>query len=152
MRQVSPIGLWRARRGGLGAGRYGTPDAIEGVRAALGGQGLGGPGARRRAAGQARSVRRSPARDPAGAGTRRSRHTTIRSSRAPPTSPHVFIETEKGTIEFELAVLDAPQTSRNFIALARKGFFNGLQVHRVGRQLRDAGRRSARRRRRRPGL
>jgi cyclophilin family peptidyl-prolyl cis-trans isomerase len=28
-------------------------------------------------------------------------------------------------------VLDAPQTARNFMALARKGFFNGLQVHRV---------------------
>ena len=50
---------------------------------------------------------------------------------APTTSPHVFIDTERGTIEFELAVLDAPQTSRSFIALARKGFFNGLQVHRV---------------------
>jgi cyclophilin family peptidyl-prolyl cis-trans isomerase len=49
----------------------------------------------------------------------------------PATSPHVFIDTEKGTIEFELAVLDAPQTTRSFIALARKGFFNGLQVHRV---------------------
>ncbi len=46
-------------------------------------------------------------------------------------SPHVFIETARGTIEFELAVLDAPQTARNFMALARKGFFNGLQVHRV---------------------
>ena len=50
---------------------------------------------------------------------------------APPNSPHVFIETAKGTIEFELAVLDAPQTARSFVALARKGFFNGLQVHRV---------------------
>ena len=50
---------------------------------------------------------------------------------APPTSPHVFIDTQKGTIEFELAVLDAPQTTRSFMALARKGFFNGLQVHRV---------------------
>jgi cyclophilin family peptidyl-prolyl cis-trans isomerase/HEAT repeat protein len=49
----------------------------------------------------------------------------------PKYSPHVFIETAKGTIEFELAVLDAPQTSRNFMALVRKGFFNGLQVHRV---------------------
>jgi cyclophilin family peptidyl-prolyl cis-trans isomerase/HEAT repeat protein len=46
-------------------------------------------------------------------------------------SPHAFIETIRGTIEFELAVVDAPQTSRNFMALARKGFFNGLQVHRV---------------------
>ena len=50
---------------------------------------------------------------------------------APEFSPHAFIETVRGTIEFELAVVDAPQTSRNFMTLARKGFFNGLQVHRV---------------------
>ena len=49
----------------------------------------------------------------------------------PDYSPHVFVETAKGTIEFELAVLDAPQTTRNFITLARKGFFNGLAIHRV---------------------
>ena len=49
----------------------------------------------------------------------------------PPYSPHVYIETSKGTIEIELAVLDAPQTAQNFMALARKGFFNGLQIHRV---------------------
>ncbi len=49
----------------------------------------------------------------------------------PPYSPHVFIETAKGTIEFELAVLDAPQTVWSFVTLARKGFFNGLQIHRV---------------------
>ena len=46
-------------------------------------------------------------------------------------SPHAFIETAKGTIEIELTVLDAPQTVRNFIALARRNYFNGLQVHRV---------------------
>jgi cyclophilin family peptidyl-prolyl cis-trans isomerase len=50
---------------------------------------------------------------------------------APPFSPHVFIETARGTIELELAVLDSPQTARNFMVLARKGFFNGLQIHRV---------------------
>jgi cyclophilin family peptidyl-prolyl cis-trans isomerase len=50
---------------------------------------------------------------------------------APTTSPHVFIETAYGTIEFELAVLDAPQTCRSFIELASKGYFNGLEVHRV---------------------
>jgi cyclophilin family peptidyl-prolyl cis-trans isomerase/HEAT repeat protein len=50
---------------------------------------------------------------------------------APPNSPHAFIETARGTIEIELAVLDAPQTTRNFMALARKGFFNNLAVHRV---------------------
>ena len=49
----------------------------------------------------------------------------------PSYSPHVFIETAKGTVEFELAVLDAPQTASNFIALAARGFFNGLQIHRV---------------------
>jgi cyclophilin family peptidyl-prolyl cis-trans isomerase/HEAT repeat protein len=50
---------------------------------------------------------------------------------APAVSPHVFLETAKGTIEIELTVLDAPQTAQNFIALASKGYFNGLQVHRV---------------------
>jgi cyclophilin family peptidyl-prolyl cis-trans isomerase/HEAT repeat protein len=50
---------------------------------------------------------------------------------APSVSPHAFIETTKGTIEIELTVLDAPQTVQNFIALARRNYFNGLQVHRV---------------------
>jgi len=50
---------------------------------------------------------------------------------APEFSPRAYIDTAHGTIEFELAVLDAPQTSRNFIALAGKGYFNGLPVHRV---------------------
>ncbi len=50
---------------------------------------------------------------------------------APPFSPHVFIETAKGTIEFELAVLDSPQTANHFMGLARRGFFNGLPIHRV---------------------
>jgi len=49
----------------------------------------------------------------------------------PTYSPHAFIETAKGTIEIELTVLDAPQTVQNFITLARKGYFNGLQIHRV---------------------
>src|SRR5262245_9783168 len=49
----------------------------------------------------------------------------------PQVSPHAFIETAKGTIEIELTVLDAPQTTQNFITLARKGYFNGLQIHRV---------------------
>jgi cyclophilin family peptidyl-prolyl cis-trans isomerase/HEAT repeat protein len=49
----------------------------------------------------------------------------------PYVSPHVFIETAKGTVEFELAVLDAPQTASNFMALTARGFFNGLQIHRV---------------------
>jgi cyclophilin family peptidyl-prolyl cis-trans isomerase/HEAT repeat protein len=50
---------------------------------------------------------------------------------APPVSPHVYIETDKGTIEIELDVLDAPLTASNFITLARKGYFDGLTFHRV---------------------
>ena len=49
----------------------------------------------------------------------------------PAVSPHVYIETEKGTIEIELDVLDAPITASNFMALARKGYFDGLSFHRV---------------------
>ena len=49
----------------------------------------------------------------------------------PKFSPHAFIETDKGTIEIELAVLDAPLTVDNFVTLARKGYFNGLVIHRV---------------------
>ena len=50
---------------------------------------------------------------------------------AAPFSPHAFIETDKGIVEVELAVLDAPLTVDNFISLARKGFFNGIAIHRV---------------------
>ncbi len=71
---------------------------------------------------------------------------------APKFSPHAFIDTRKGTIEIELAVLDAPLTSHNFVTLARRGFFNGLRIHRRGAGLRGAGWRSARRRRRRARL
>ena len=50
---------------------------------------------------------------------------------SPPVSTQAYIETDRGTIQIELAVLDAPLTVENFVALARKGFFDGLSVHRV---------------------
>jgi HEAT repeat protein/cyclophilin family peptidyl-prolyl cis-trans isomerase len=50
---------------------------------------------------------------------------------APPFSPHLYIETAKGTIEIELAVNDAPLTAQHLIALARRQFFTGLPFHRV---------------------
>jgi cyclophilin family peptidyl-prolyl cis-trans isomerase/HEAT repeat protein len=50
---------------------------------------------------------------------------------APRYSPHAYIETDKGAIEIELAVLDAPLTVANFMTLARKGFFNGIAFHRI---------------------
>jgi len=50
---------------------------------------------------------------------------------SPRFSPRVFLDTDKGTVELELTVLDAPLTVSNFSALARKGFFNGIPIHRV---------------------
>jgi cyclophilin family peptidyl-prolyl cis-trans isomerase/HEAT repeat protein len=50
---------------------------------------------------------------------------------APRYSPHAFIDTDKGTIELELAVIDAPLTVANFMALARKGFFRNIAIHRL---------------------
>jgi cyclophilin family peptidyl-prolyl cis-trans isomerase/HEAT repeat protein len=49
----------------------------------------------------------------------------------PAVSTQLYIDTDRGTIQVELAVLDAPLTVENFVALARKGFFNGLAIHRV---------------------
>ena len=49
----------------------------------------------------------------------------------PQVSPHVYIETARGTIEIELAVLDAPLTAESFTTLARQGFFDGLTFYRV---------------------
>lgn len=50
---------------------------------------------------------------------------------SPRVSPHAYIETAHGTIEIELAVIDAPLVSHNFMILARQGFYDGLTFHRV---------------------
>ena len=50
---------------------------------------------------------------------------------APRFSPHAFIQTDRGAIEIELAITEAPITVANFIDLAHKGFFNGIAIHRV---------------------
>jgi cyclophilin family peptidyl-prolyl cis-trans isomerase/HEAT repeat protein len=50
---------------------------------------------------------------------------------SPAYSPMVYIDTEKGLIQIELAVVDAPRTVANFTALARKGFFTNIPLHRV---------------------
>lgn len=49
----------------------------------------------------------------------------------PAFSPHAFIDTRYGSIEIQLDVVDAPFTTRAFIAQARAGFFNGIRAHRV---------------------
>jgi cyclophilin family peptidyl-prolyl cis-trans isomerase len=43
----------------------------------------------------------------------------------------VFLDTDTGTIEIELAVLEAPLTAENFLALARRGYFSRMPIHRV---------------------
>jgi cyclophilin family peptidyl-prolyl cis-trans isomerase len=50
---------------------------------------------------------------------------------APKVSPHVYLDTDKGTVEIEVAVLEAPLTAQNFLALARTGYFSGMAIHRV---------------------
>jgi cyclophilin family peptidyl-prolyl cis-trans isomerase/HEAT repeat protein len=50
---------------------------------------------------------------------------------APPVSTHVYIDTDKGTIQIELEVLEAPLTVKAFTDLAREGYFGGVAIHRV---------------------
>jgi len=46
-------------------------------------------------------------------------------------SVRAIVKTEKGTFTINLLPEDAPLTVDNFIELARKGYYNGLVVHRV---------------------
>ena len=41
------------------------------------------------------------------------------------------IQTNKGTIKFELLESDAPKTTQNFITLAESGYYDGVIFHRV---------------------
>ena len=41
------------------------------------------------------------------------------------------VETNKGTIRFELLEADAPRTTENFITLAERGYYDGIIFHRV---------------------
>jgi cyclophilin family peptidyl-prolyl cis-trans isomerase/HEAT repeat protein len=49
----------------------------------------------------------------------------------PAYSPHAYLETEKGTITIELAIVDAPLTVANFTSLVRRGYFDDTTFHRV---------------------
>ena len=108
--------------------RRGHADADDGP----GRQGLGGPRARGDAAEAVRSGDRCRHPHPARANVATRRISTRRPAWSiPPVSTQVYIETDRGTIQIELAVLDAPLTVENFVALARKGFFDGVTFHRV---------------------
>ena len=56
---------------------------------------------------------------------------SLRSSMSTPTNPHVLLTTNLGTIEVELFVVDSPKTVENFLTLAKSGFYDGTQFHRV---------------------
>jgi peptidyl-prolyl cis-trans isomerase B (cyclophilin B) len=42
-----------------------------------------------------------------------------------------IIETDKGTINIDFFDADAPNTVKNFVDLSEKGFYDGLNFHRV---------------------
>jgi cyclophilin family peptidyl-prolyl cis-trans isomerase/HEAT repeat protein len=46
-------------------------------------------------------------------------------------TPRAFVHTRRGTIEIHLDVVEAPLTTAAFVELARRGFYDGLTVHRV---------------------
>jgi cyclophilin family peptidyl-prolyl cis-trans isomerase/HEAT repeat protein len=46
-------------------------------------------------------------------------------------APIARIETDRGTIELVLFAADAPVTVHNFVSLAKRGYFDGQQFHRV---------------------
>lgn len=49
----------------------------------------------------------------------------------PVTGRTVVIETNKGTIKFALYEQDAPITTKNFVQLVERKFYDGLKFHRV---------------------
>ena len=49
----------------------------------------------------------------------------------PTVSPHVYLDTDRGTIQIELAVNEAPLTCTHFMRLARSGFYDGVTVGEV---------------------
>ncbi|MGH9312782.1 MAG: peptidylprolyl isomerase [Vicinamibacterales bacterium] len=50
---------------------------------------------------------------------------------SPGAGPVIVIETAKGAIEFETYPEDAPKTVAQIVALVRRGFYNGLRIHRA---------------------
>jgi peptidyl-prolyl cis-trans isomerase B (cyclophilin B) len=82
------------------------------------------------------SSQKPPAPKPA-PGAPTSKPGTAKPAAAPPVQPTpgagpvIVVETAKGTFEFETYPDDAPKTVANFLALAKKGFYNGQRFHRV---------------------
>ena len=49
----------------------------------------------------------------------------------PQYSTQIYVDTDKGTIQVELAMLDAPLAVRTISELARRGYFGNVAIHRV---------------------
>jgi peptidyl-prolyl cis-trans isomerase B (cyclophilin B) len=49
----------------------------------------------------------------------------------PPAAKRAVLQTSAGTMEWEFYTREAQQTVRNFVTLARRGYFDSLRVHRV---------------------
>jgi HEAT repeat protein/cyclophilin family peptidyl-prolyl cis-trans isomerase len=49
----------------------------------------------------------------------------------PTVTPVAYLDTSKGLIQIELAVLDAPRTVASFVSLARRNFLGGTPFHRI---------------------
>jgi cyclophilin family peptidyl-prolyl cis-trans isomerase len=110
---------------------YGTPDAVQVLNEALTDADWA---VRVRAAALLRTI------DPTNDASLRIRPVPSQATPDQYSAPHVLrptvstqlhLETDRGTIQIELAVLDAPQTVENIVTLARKGFYDGLSFHRV---------------------
>jgi peptidyl-prolyl cis-trans isomerase B (cyclophilin B) len=50
---------------------------------------------------------------------------------AQPPAPRAVVSTDKGDFTLEFWAQDAPYHVKNFLDLARKGFYDGQRVHRV---------------------
>jgi cyclophilin family peptidyl-prolyl cis-trans isomerase len=53
--------------------------------------------------------------------------------KSPGAGPVMVVETAKGTIEIETYPNEAPKTVAHILGLVKRGFYNGLRVHRVAR-------------------
>jgi len=51
--------------------------------------------------------------------------------KSPGAGPVIVLDTSKGIIEFETYPNEAPKTVAHILALVKRGFYNGIRVHRV---------------------
>jgi peptidyl-prolyl cis-trans isomerase B (cyclophilin B) len=75
------------------------------------------------------AAKQPPSRKPAGATPAAAQPAPAQPT--PGAGPVVVVETARGAFEFETYPDDAPKTVASFLALVKKGFYNGQRFHRV---------------------